>query len=86
MACGFGATLLVWLLMDHQRVPTIRNNTQLSSEVRLLEEDITEGELGLVRLRLRQSSELSAETGESSLHFPPDQSGHANPILAAGAA
>lgn len=33
--------------------------------------------LGLIRLRIRQSSELSDRTGESSLHFPPDQSGHA---------
>lgn len=35
--------------------------------------------LGLVRLMLRQSSELSDPTGESSLHFPPDRSGHATP-------
>ena len=33
--------------------------------------------LGLVRLKLRRSSELSDSTGESSLHFPPDRSGHA---------
>jgi hypothetical protein len=33
--------------------------------------------LGLVRLMQRQSSELSEETGESSLRFPPDQRGHA---------
>jgi hypothetical protein len=33
--------------------------------------------LGLVRLKLRQSSELSDGTGESSLHKPPDRSGHA---------
>ena len=33
--------------------------------------------LGLIRLRARQSSQLSAPVGESSLHFPPDQSGHA---------
>lgn len=33
--------------------------------------------LGLVRLRQRQSSDLSAGQGESSLHFAPDQSGHA---------
>lgn len=32
---------------------------------------------GLVRLLQWQSSELSDRTGESSLHFPPDQSGHA---------
>jgi hypothetical protein len=35
--------------------------------------------LGLIRLRARQSSELSDCTGECSLHFPPDQSGHATP-------
>jgi hypothetical protein len=34
---------------------------------------------GLVRLRARQSSGLSDRTGESSLHFPPDRSGHAKP-------
>ena len=33
--------------------------------------------LGVVRLKQRQSSELSDGDGESSLHFPPDQSGHA---------
>jgi hypothetical protein len=33
--------------------------------------------LGLVRLIQRQSSELSDRSGESSLHFPPGQSGHA---------
>jgi hypothetical protein len=32
---------------------------------------------GLVRLR--QSSELSDGTRESSLHLPPDRSGHATP-------
>jgi hypothetical protein len=36
--------------------------------------------LGLQRLTARQSSELSADPGESSLHFTPDQSGHANPV------
>lgn len=34
--------------------------------------------LGLIRLRARQSSELSAPGGESSLHIPPGRSGHAN--------
>jgi hypothetical protein len=33
--------------------------------------------VGLVRLLTPKSSELSAEAGESSLHFSPDQSGHA---------
>jgi len=46
--------------------------------------------LGLLRLRARErdpldhgnagkSTELSATVGESSLHFPPGRSGHANP-------
>jgi hypothetical protein len=35
--------------------------------------------LGLQRLFARQSSELSGDLGESSLHFTPDQSGRGSP-------
>jgi hypothetical protein len=35
--------------------------------------------LGLQRLIARQSSELSDDCGESSLHFTPDQSGRGSP-------
>lgn len=35
--------------------------------------------LGLVRLRLRDRDDVSRITGESSLHLPADQSGHATP-------
>jgi len=35
--------------------------------------------LGLIRLHVRQSSQLSDSARESCLHFPPDQSGHAKP-------
>jgi len=35
--------------------------------------------LGLIRLRMRQSSELSDAIGECSLHSPPDQRAHATP-------
>ncbi len=35
--------------------------------------------VGLMRLRGRQSSHLSADGGESSLHLPPDQSGAGSP-------
>ena len=35
--------------------------------------------LGLIRLRARESSEVSVETGENSLHNSARQSGHANP-------
>jgi hypothetical protein len=35
--------------------------------------------LGLIRLQARQSSQVFADVGDSSLHFPPDRSGHAKP-------
>jgi hypothetical protein len=34
----------------------------------------------LMRLQIRKSSVFAGEFGESSLHFMPDQSGHANPV------
>jgi hypothetical protein len=37
---------------------------------------------GLTRLEARKSSRMSAEIGESSLHFTPDQSGDAPPCSA----
>jgi hypothetical protein len=36
---------------------------------------------GLVRLRARKSSTISADFGEFSLHFPPDQSGADSPAI-----
>jgi hypothetical protein len=39
---------------------------------------------GLTRLEARKSSRKPAEFGESSLHFPPDQSGDA-PLCSAEA-
>jgi len=35
--------------------------------------------LGLVRLRMREKGEVSDDTGESYLHYPPDQCRHATP-------
>jgi hypothetical protein len=35
--------------------------------------------LGVIRMRAAKSTPLSAESGESSLHFAPDQSGRATP-------
>ncbi|MCB1841558.1 MAG: VWA domain-containing protein [Halioglobus sp.] len=52
MSCGFGAVVLVYLIMNHAvEQQTVERNTDLLSEVSLLEEDIREGEAGLVRLR-----------------------------------
>lgn len=34
---------------------------------------------GLIRLQMRDRSQPSDDTRESSLHYPPDQSAHATP-------
>jgi len=52
MSCGFGAVVLVFLIIDHSvKVESKELNRDLLSEVNLLEEDISEGEEGLVKLR-----------------------------------
>jgi hypothetical protein len=52
MSCGFGAVILVFLIMNHAiEEQTTTLNQNLLSEVDLLDEDVTEGEEGLVRLR-----------------------------------
>jgi hypothetical protein len=38
----------------------------------------------LMRLQSRKSSVFPGEIGESSLHFTPDQSGHAKPVSPRG--
>ena len=52
MSCGFGAVVLVFLIIDHSiEVQSQDLNQNLMSEVNMLEEDIKDGEKGLVRLR-----------------------------------
>lgn len=52
MSCGFGAVILVFLIMNHAiEDESAELNKNLLAEVSMLEEDVTEGELGLVRLR-----------------------------------
>ncbi|MFT6958299.1 MAG: hypothetical protein ACJAYC_003316 [Halieaceae bacterium] len=52
MSCGFGAVILVFLIIDHSIEEETKDfNRDLLSEVNLLEEDVTDGEEGLVRLR-----------------------------------
>jgi len=52
MSCGFGAVILVFLIMNHSIERQSQDlNQNLLSEVNLLEEDITDGEEGRVRLR-----------------------------------
>ena len=52
MSCGFGAVVLVFLIIDHSiEVQSETRNADLLAEVSLLEEDVSEGRAGLVRLR-----------------------------------
>ena len=52
MSCGFGATVLVFLIIDHSvKTETKDLNRDLMSEVSMLEEDVRDGEAGLVKLR-----------------------------------
>ena len=52
MSCGFGAVVLVFLIIDHSMETQSRElNQDLLSEVNMLEDDIRDGEAGLVRLR-----------------------------------
>ena len=52
MFCGFGAVILIFLILDHtSSVTPSDQNPVLAAEVDLLREEIREGELGLVALR-----------------------------------
>ena len=52
MSCGFGAVVLVFLIIDHSmEIQSQDLNQDLMSEVNLLEEEVTEGKEGLVALR-----------------------------------
>ena len=50
---------------------------RMSAEERIAEMGRLLG-LGLMRLHARKSSRLSADRGDSSVDFLPDQSGHAD--------
>lgn len=52
MFCGFGAVILIFLILDHtSTVTTSEQNPNLAAEVNLLREEVRVGELGLVELR-----------------------------------
>ncbi len=56
MSCGFGAVILVFLIIDHSiEVESQDLNRDLLSEVNLLEDDIIDGQKDLVRLRNTRS-------------------------------
>lgn len=65
MSCGFGAVILVFLIIDHSiEVQSKELNQDLLSEVDLLNEDISAGEKDKVRLR-NTLSEVSLEIVEA---------------------
>lgn len=52
MFCGFGAVILIFLIIDHSiTVAQNESSPSLAAEINLLEEEVREGELGLVRVR-----------------------------------
>lgn len=61
MSCGLGAAVLIFLLLKHTVDGPTPLDPQVMSEVSLLEEEIKEGELKLVRIR-NTISDVSDET------------------------
>lgn len=52
MSCGFGAVVLIFLILDHSTsTQNSVDNPELAAEINLLNEEISEGEEGLVRVR-----------------------------------
>lgn len=52
MFCGFGAVILIFLILDHSSSVAAReNNPDITAEINLLQSEISEGESGLVQIR-----------------------------------
>jgi len=52
MSCGFGAVVLLYLILDHaSTVIATEGDPSVAGEVTLLEEEILQGQLGLVEIR-----------------------------------
>lgn len=65
MSCGFGAVVLIFLILDHQMSEQeVVTDPNLTAEVRLLEEEILEGQRNLVRAR-NTLDEVSLEVVEA---------------------
>ncbi len=65
MSCGFGAVILVFLVIDHSIKTESKDlNRDLLSEVSMLEEDVRDGQAGLVKLH-NTLSEVDQQTVEA---------------------
>lgn len=51
ISCGFGAIVLIFLIIPHSLAPLIVENDPLAAEIDLLDEEIRQGQEGLVRAR-----------------------------------
>ncbi len=52
MSCGFGAVVLLFLILDHAaQVEAVEGDPGITGEINLLEEEIREGQAGLVEIR-----------------------------------
>ncbi len=52
MSCGFGAVILLFLILDHaSQVEAVAGNPDVLAEVNLLQDEILEGQSGLVQIR-----------------------------------
>ena len=52
MFCGFGAVILIFLIMDHASTTSPEaNNLDLTAEINLLQEEVEDGQVGLVQIR-----------------------------------
>ena len=52
MFCGFGAVILIFLIMDHaSTVSPEAEDLNLTAEINLLQEEVEEGQEGLVQIR-----------------------------------
>ncbi|MCY4264763.1 MAG: VWA domain-containing protein [Gammaproteobacteria bacterium] len=52
MFCGFGAVILIFLILDHTSTQAeVVVSPEQAAEIKLLQEEVEEGQLGLVRLR-----------------------------------
>lgn len=52
MSCGFGAVVLLFLILDHaSQTEAVEGNPDVTAEVNLLQQEIRDGQLGLVQVR-----------------------------------
>jgi len=51
MFCGFGAVILIFLILDHATTVAIEATPNITAEINLLNEEVLQGQAGLVRLR-----------------------------------